>query len=146
MVTSFYGEYNLMLDAKNRMRLPAKYRAMLQDGYYILSGANGCLWVMTSERFNALTEKFAQVPFSDIVARKAITKIMTSVVEPEEDAQGRFVLPAKAKNYAGINKNIIVAGAFDHVEIWSEERYQELGYQESEDFNQMLVALKDYGI
>lgn len=145
-MNSFYGEYNLMLDAKNRMRLPAKYRTMLQEGYYILNGANGCLWVMDNTTFTSLTQKFAQVPFSDIEARKAITKIMTSVVEPEEDAQGRFVLPIKAKNYASINKNIVVAGAFDHVEIWAEERYAELGYNESKDFNEMLLALKDYGI
>lgn len=143
---SFYGEYNLMLDGKNRMRLPAKYRAILEGGYFILSGVSGCLWVMDSTRFNALTSKFEQVPFSDIEARKAITKIMTSVIEPEEDAQGRFVLPQKAKAYAGISKNIVVAGAFDHVEIWSEERYNQLGYANSEDFNEMLVALKGYGI
>ena len=145
-MASFYGEYNLMLDGKNRMRLPAKYRSLLQEGYYILNGANGCLWVMDSARFNALTAKFENVPFSDIEARKAITKIMTSVIEPEEDAQGRFVLPVKAKGYASITKNIVVAGAFDHVEIWAEERYAELGYSESKDFNEMLLALKDYGI
>ncbi len=145
-MTAFYGEFNQMLDAKNRMRLPAKYRAQLNEGYYILNGANGCLMVMDSTRFNALTEKFKEVPFSDIQARKAITKIMVSVVEPEEDAQGRFVLPLKAKTYAGITKNIVVAGAFDHVEIWAEERYNELGYSDSDDFNSMLLALKDYGV
>lgn len=143
---AFYGEFNQMLDAKNRMRLPAKYREKLEGGYYILNGASGCLMVMDAKRFNALTEKFESIPFSDIQARRAITKIMTSVVEPEEDAQGRFVLPAKAKAYAGITKNIVVAGAYDHLEIWSEERYNELGLSDAEDFNSALVALKDYGI
>ncbi len=143
---AFYGEFNQMLDAKNRMRLPAKYRNELSGGYYVLNGASGCLMVMDAKRFNALTEKFESIPFSDIQARRAITKIMTSVVEPEEDAQGRFVLPQKAKAYAGITKNIVVAGAFDHLEIWSEERYNEIGLGDAEDFNQALVALKDYGI
>lgn len=143
---AFYGEFNQMLDAKNRMRLPAKYRANLEGGYFILNGANGCLMVMDAERFNALTQKFESIPFSDIQARKAITKIMTSVVEPEEDAQGRFVLPVKAKAYAGITKNIVVAGAYDHLEIWSEERYNQLGLNDSEDFNSALVALSDYGV
>ncbi|MBO5775854.1 MAG: hypothetical protein J6V83_05865 [Clostridia bacterium] len=145
-MSSFYGEYNQMLDAKNRMRLPAKFRGMLGNGYVILNGANGCLMAMESAGFNAMAEKFSQVPMSDIQGRKAITKIMASVVEPEEDAQGRFVLPQKAKGYAGITKNIIVTGAYDHVEIWAEERYNELGYNEPEDFNQMLSALEKYGI
>ena len=145
-MTAFYGEFNQMLDGKNRMRLPAKYRSQLGNDYYILNGANGCLMVMDGARFKALTAKFEQIPFSDIQARRAVTKIMTGVVEPEEDAQGRFVLPQKSKKYAGIEKNIVIAGAFDHVEIWSEERYNELGYNDSDDFNSMLSALRDYGV
>ena len=140
----FLGKYNLMLDDKCRMRLPAKLRQSVGIGYVIIYGAD-CLTVMPREDFEALNEKFRAIPFSDVRARRVVADIMSSAVEPEEDAQGRFVLPLHSREYAGIVKNVVVTGAGSVIEIWSEERYNDL-HGKAESYEDKLSALGAYGI
>lgn len=143
----YYGEYNQVLDGKNRMRMPMKLKMQLGSEYYILNGANGCLLVMDAKRFNDMTAQFARVPLSDSAARRVVSEIMASVVVPEEDAQGRFVLPARAVRYAGISKNIVIVGACDYIEIWSEEKYNaNTDSAEEESLDAKLLKLRDYGV
>ena len=143
----YYGEYNQVLDGKNRMRMPMKLKIQLGSEYYILNGANGCLLVMDAKRFNDMTAQFARVPLSDSAARRVVSEIMASVVVPEEDAQGRFVLPGRAVRYAGITKNIVIVGACDYIEIWSEERYNaNFAGADEENLDAKLLKLKEYGI
>ncbi len=146
VVEFFSGSHNLMLDQKNRMRLPAKFREILNGKFFILNGAGGCLMVLTAEAFKAMADKMAQIPFSAVEARRAVANLMANVVEPEEDAQGRFVLPSKAREYANINKNIVVIGACNYLEIWAEERYESLGIGVETDSTASLKALSDFGI
>lgn len=143
---AFFGEYNLQLDDKSRMRIPAKLRAQIAGNFYILNGTGGCLFVMTEEKFNKYVEKFASVPVSDFVAQNAIRRITSSVVQPDEDNQGRFVLPAKAKEYARIDKRVVFIGVNDRMEIWSEEVYNEKKFNEATTFDEAISALSGYGI
>lgn len=144
----FFGEYNQVLDGKNRMRMPMKLKVLLGNEYYILNGAGGCLIVMKADRFNEMTAQFARVPMSDTAARSVVSEIMASVVVPEEDAQGRFVLPAHSVKYAEIDKNIVIVGACDLIEIWSEENYR--ARRSSANYNESLAdkltKLREYGI
>ena len=144
MAYCFIGKYNLMLDDKCRMRLPAKLRQSVGSGYVILYGADS-LTVMPAEDFAALNEKFRQIPFSDVAARRVVADIMSSAVEPEEDAQGRFVLPQHSRDYDSIAKNVVVIGAGSVIEIWSEEKYAE-AHSAKAGFEDRLSALGRYGI
>ena len=143
MAYCFIGKYNLMLDDKCRMRLPAKLRQSVGSGYVILYGADS-LTVMPAEDFAALNEKFRQIPFSDVAARRVVADIMSSAVEPEEDAQGRFVLPQPTiQKFAAVN--VVVIGAGSVIEIWSEEKYAE-AHSAKAGFEDRLSALGRYGI
>ncbi|MGI6136583.1 MAG: cell division/cell wall cluster transcriptional repressor MraZ [Clostridiales bacterium] len=142
----FFGEYNIQLDDKNRMRIPNKLRSLINEPVYILHGTGGCLFVMNESEFKKFVERFNHVPISDIKAQEAIRKIMSSVFPVEEDAQGRFVLPKKAKDYANINKQIVFIGANSRMEIWGQENYEKQGYLSAESFETAIVDLKAYGI
>lgn len=142
----YFGEYVQAIDDKSRMRLPIKLRVLLGQHYYLLAGAEGSLVVMDGDRFEAMTAKFATVPMTDVKARSAISDIMASVVSPEEDTQGRFVLPAKLRTYAGIDKKAVVIGACDYIEIWSEEKYSQRTSVQPESVTEKLKTLREYGI
>ncbi|NLT18356.1 MAG: cell division protein MraZ [Firmicutes bacterium ADurb.Bin080] len=142
----FFGEYRLQLDDKNRMRIPNKLREFIVGEYYLLHGTNGCLFVMPAEEFQRIAEKIDSIPISNLKAQDAARKIMASVVIPDEDSQGRFILPKKARDFAEIEKKIVFIGVNKRIEIWSEERYIEKGLDISANFDSEFVALNEYQI
>ena len=97
-----------------------------------------------SEWIKALNEKFRSIPYSDVEARRAVSDILGNAFEPEEDAQGRFVIPKHSRDYAAIVKNVVVVGAGNIIEIWGEERYEKTHTVSS--YADKLKALAQYGI
>lgn len=142
----FFGEYNIQLDEKNRMRIPTKLRGLVGQTIYLLNGTGGCLFVINEEEFNRICQKFQLVPLSDLKAQDSIRKIMSSAFIAEEDAQGRFVLPKKAKEYAGIDKQMTFIGVNNRMEIWSLDRYEHLNQNNLNNYDDIILDLKEYGI
>ncbi|MFI3229479.1 MAG: hypothetical protein R3Y23_04880 [Bacillota bacterium] len=122
----FYGEHTNKLDDKNRMRIPAKFREELGSGYKIVQGFDGCLFAMTKEEFDKFVQPFSDIPLGDIVGQRKRTKLMSTVFVPEEDGQGRFVLPANNKKIAKINKELKYVGVGEMIQIWSAEEYDRI--------------------
>lgn len=142
----FFGEYNLQLDDKNRMRIPTKLRSFVGETFYVLHGSGGCLFVMDEGEFQKIAEKFRKIPLSDLRAQDIVRKIMSSVFIAEEDSQGRFVLPKKAKEYAGIDKQIVYIGVNSRMEIWASERYQSQGYDSCDSYDNVIGDLREYDV
>lgn len=143
---SFFGQQSLQLDEKNRMRIPAKYRAKLGARYFILQGVGGCLFVMGEETFERFIAPFQNVALSDIEGQAAVRAIMATVEEPEEDTQGRFVLPALLKKCAAIDKKVVFVGVNDRLEIWSEEKFLAKNIGSEESVDAAIAGLKKYDI
>ncbi len=117
--------YSHQLDAKNRMRIPAKLRAELGERYTITVGAGGCLNVYTEAQMKDLKDKLQNVnPFRKDQLQTA-RFILYYSWEAEEDKQGRILLPENLRKYAKIDKNIIVFKGPNCIEIWSEEVFSE---------------------
>lgn len=143
----FYGNYSYQLDAKNRMRMPAKYRAEMGNEYLITRGTSGCLFVLDSSALATLNEKIAAVPFTDIEGGNALRKFTASAVTVECDEQGRFILPPQLKKYANIDKNVCIVGAGNKVEIWSQEAWDKQNEQDSaQAFDQIFSGLSKFGV
>ncbi|MDD4120062.1 MAG: division/cell wall cluster transcriptional repressor MraZ [Clostridia bacterium] len=142
----FFGEYHLQLDDKNRMRIPNKLRNLIGEEYYLLHGTGGCLFVMPPDEFEKIAEKIDSIPLSNLKAQDAVRKIMSSLIIPEEDSQNRFILPQKARDYAGIQKQVVFIGVNKRIEIWSEEKYIEKGFDTAESFDSEFVKLNEYQI
>ncbi len=138
------GEYNHQLDAKNRIRIPAKLKKELGDEYYFAKGANGCISVFPKSTVDAQFEKLKEVKITDLEKQKSLRAYAKSYVAAEEDNQGRVVLNPELRRYAGIDKDckdLVICGAVTRVEIWSKKVYEEYFKDEDENFDELFAQL-----
>lgn len=136
--------YKHQLDAKNRMRIPAKLREGLGDGYSITCAAGGCLSVMSKAETDELLNKFSKVSRFNAKAQKVIRFFVSNLWEAEEDKQGRILLPDNLRKYAKIDKNVIVFKGPTAIEIWSEEVWNDYFNDVNfDDLADAVDALKD---
>ncbi len=139
----FYGNYNHQLDDKGRIRLPAKLRTGLGGNFFCLKGYDNSVMVCSTEKFESICEEYKKTPSSNMVAQRALIELISTAFEINEDSQGRFVLPAFLKEYAGIDKNVVIKGVVDRIEIWSENAH--LGRESNKNLNELMNDL-DVGI
>ena len=132
--------YSHQLDAKNRMRIPAKLREELGEGYYITVGTGKCLYVYTEAQMAEVKESLKKVSAYRDKQLKAARFILYNTWAAEEDKQGRILLPENLRNYANITKNVIVFKGPTCVEIWSEENWNE--YFNDVNFDDLADALE----
>lgn len=137
----FIGSQAGQLDDKNRIRIPAKFKEDMGKEFYLTRGAGNCIQVMPKATFDRMTAPFEKIPFSDVEARGAVSVFLSTVEQPEEDSQGRFVLPVQCKQYAHIDKKLIFKGAGDYVEIWRDEEIPSF-----ESIADAMGILAKYGI
>lgn len=143
----FGGEYFYQLDDKNRMRLPMKLRLTIGNGkFYILGIYPNCLYVVTDERMAAFEERVKATLWSDEEGQEELRDILSLMNSPEEDGQGRFVLPENLREYASIDKNVAIIGVGDHIEIWNEEAYRARRAARASVKTSPLEALRKYGL
>ena len=117
--------YAHQLDAKNRMRIPAKLREELGSNYSITVGTGGCLYVYTEEQMSQVKATLKNINAFREKQLKAARYILYNTWQAEEDKQGRILLPENLRKYAKIEKNVIVFKGPNCVEIWSEEVWNE---------------------
>lgn len=131
--------YAHQLDAKNRMRIPAKLREELGENYSITVGSGGCLYVYTEEQMKKVKATLSNInPYRENEL-KAARFILYNTWEAEEDKQGRILLPETLRKYAKIEKNIIVFKGPNCIEIWSEDVWND--YFNDVNFSNLADAL-----
>ncbi len=141
----FLGESRHTLDAKNRLRIPAKFRTELGDKYVVTVGSDGCLCVYSNAKFEKYVEKLESIPNFDLQAQRSIRKILSLAIEVEPDEQGRFILPKNLKDFAKIDKNLVINGSGSKIEIWSEEVWDEYSSLINLD-EEMAILGEKYGV
>lgn len=133
--------YSHQLDAKNRMRIPAKLREELGDGYTITVGTGGCLYVYSAEQMVEVNQRLKKVnPYKESQL-KAARFILFNSWQAEEDKQGRILLPENLRKFAKIEKNVIVYKGPTCIEIWSEEVWND--YFNDVNFGDLADAVED---
>lgn len=124
---TFYGEYEHTIDAKGRMFIPAKFREELGDDFVIFKGLfDKCLYVMSDADFKGLSAKLNSMPMANANAVKVRRKLYSSAFKPEFDAQKRVLIPAKMREYAGLEKEVAVVGVGTHIELWNLDDWRKL--------------------
>lgn len=136
------GSFNHQLDAKGRLRIPYKFKPLLGDGCVLTKCSNGSLMVLSGSQYRFFAEKYKVDDISDFDKLKVSRAFFASVATIEEDNQGRFVLDAKLKKFAGINKNVVFVGLENRVELWAEERWLDYNNDsdDSDSFDASLTA------
>lgn len=142
------GEYSHQLDAKNRMRIPAKLKKELGDEYYFCIGTNHCISVLSKAEAESQLEKLTTIKYSDLKNQKVLREIAKSFVLAVEDSQGRVVLPPELRKHAQLGKDdkeLMICGAINRIEIWSKKVYDEyFSSDDDEDFDTRLSRLEDF--
>lgn len=118
------GEYKHIIDIKKRLAIPAKLRKELGKGAVLTRGLDNCLALYSLEEWNGMAKKLSQLPTGQIDARGFNRIILAGAVNVEFDKLGRILVPDYLKEYAGLKKNVIVAGVYNRLEVWDEAKWR----------------------
>ena len=119
------GEYYHTLDAKNRLVAPSKLREELGEQFVITKGFDKCLYIFPMGPWEQFVEKIDGLKLSREKARKVQRRFVGSSADCEPDKQGRFLIPANLREYAGITKDVVLIGLSNKIEVWSQEVWDE---------------------
>ena len=122
----FLGEFQHSLDTKGRVILPARYRDQLAEGAYVTKGRGGCLSVFTPEEFEEVASQVREQSKRGAKELNAARVFFSGAQEVRPDKQGRVALPQNLREYAGLTREVVVAGVFSRIEIWDRDRWLEL--------------------
>lgn len=142
----FIGEYQHTIDDKGRMAIPSKMRRDIGSGAVITRGIDNCLWLFPKKQWQELAEKLASLPITDTNSRAFSRLMLAGAMEVEFDSQGRALLPAYLKSYAGLKKNAIVAGLFNRLEIWNADKWSEYKNKIEKATDQIAQHMADLGV
>lgn len=138
----FMGEYNHTIDAKGRLIVPAKFREELGDVFVITKGLDGCLCVYANDEWAAFEEKLRSLPFTNKNARKMTRFFMAGATSCEVDKQGRILVPSVLREFAELEKDVVLVGVASRIEIWSKDKWNEnCTYDDVEDIAESMAEL-----
>ncbi len=121
------GEYRHSLDSKGRLFIPAKLREELGDIFYITLSMDSCLSAYSAESWGEFSSKVNNMSY---IKQRKMRPLFAYAARCELDSQGRTLIPAHLREYAGLGKSVTVVGCNNHAEIWDEQRWEELSANE----------------
>lgn len=121
----FIGEYHHSIDEKGRLIIPAKFRGELGDNFIVTRGIENCLFVYSLDSWNRIVDKLQSLPFTKRDARQFVRFFLSGASEAEFDKQGRINITSPLVSYAKLEKECIIIGTGDRLEIWSKQQWNE---------------------
>lgn len=142
----FIGEYRHAIDDKGRLAIPVKFRGDLESGAIVTRGLDGCLYVYTPAEWQKLADKLAGMPMSQSNSRAFARLMLAGAMDCAIDKQGRIVLPDYLRAYAGLKKNAVVAGLYNHLELWDEKAWNAYKQKTEKDSGDIAEQLGSLGV
>ena len=137
------GEYNHTIDAKGRLIVPAKFREELGEAFVITNGNDGCLNIYTEEAWETFLGKLKLLP-NNRDTRSIVRKFVSQANRVEVDKQGRILIPTVLRDYAELDKDVVLAGAIDKIEVWDKSRWD--AETDADDIDDITERLADLGL
>ena len=126
------GEYQHSLDTKGRVNFPAKLREDLGESFILSKGlGDPCLFVYSQQEWDKLTEKLNSLPLSK--ARALQRFLFAGATQVQLDKQGRILIPQNLRDYASLQKDLVIVGASNRAEIWAQEQWEQMCEQVTAD-------------
>ena len=142
----FTGEFQHSLDAKGRVIMPSRLREGLGERFMITRGLDHCLFVYPAAEWERLEKKLSQQPFTKKDARAFNRFFFSGATRVEADKQGRVLIPQYLREYARIEKEAMIIGVADRVEIWNEAAWKEYFGEADENFEDLAEKLVDFDL
>ena len=142
----FIGEYRHNLDEKGRLQVPVKWRSRLADGAVITKGFDGSLKFYPSSVWQEIALKLSLLPQSQPSARAYVRQTLAGAVDVELDKLGRVILPGYLRTYARLQRQVVLAGLHDHMEIWDTQSWELYVQHIDPSSAEFTQTLKEIGI
>ena len=136
------GHYAHNIDAKGRLFIPSRLREEMGQTFHVTVGLDHCLSIYSDESWATFTDKVRALPYSKA---KALRPLFANAVDCEPDAQGRILIPNHLRQRAKLEKEVVVAGIFNRVEIWNAQRWAELE-EEAFSSGSLEQAMEEMGL
>lgn len=137
----FMGEYQHSLDEKGRLIMPVKFRDALGETFVVTRGLDNCLFVYSKEEWRILEEKLKTLPMTSKEARAFVRFFFSGASECELDKSGRISLPQNLREHANLEKEVVVAGVTNRIEIWSKDNWEDYMSSTSGSLEEMAGTL-----
>ena len=142
----FMGEHQHNIDEKGRMIVPAKFRNDLGDQFVLTRGLDNCLFIYPMEEWKILEGKLKSLPLTKKDARSFTRFFFSGAVECQLDKQGRISVPQTLRTYSKLDKECVVIGVSNRVEIWSKEIWEDYALESEDSFEEIAENLMDFDI
>ena len=139
----FFGEYEYTIDQKGRVTIPPKFREAFKGGIVLLRSYDKCITARTVAEWGRMAEQLSRLPVTQSKTRRLNRATFSSAFSLDLDGQGRVVLPATLRQYAGVTNDVVIAGVRDCLEIWSKEDWLAEQQLISEQVWQIAESIED---
>jgi MraZ protein len=140
------GEYRHNVDVKGRVSVPSKFREDLGQSFVVTKGLDNCLFMYSKAEWETFEEKLKQLPLTNADARTFIRFFFAGATEVEVDKQGRINIPQVLRDYAGIKKDVVIAGVATRAEIWDSEAWDKYTSSEALNVSNIASQMSNLGI
>jgi len=140
------GEYKHTIDTKKRLAIPSKLRRELGDKAVITRGLDNCLFIFPQKQWNKLIEKLSQLPLGQRDTRGFTRLMLAGASEVSLDKLGRILVPDYLKKYAGLKKNVVIAGVYNRLEVWDESKWKLFKQSTEKEVDNMAERLGEIGV
>lgn len=131
----FIGEYNHNIDTKGRLIIPSRFRDGLSDKFIITRGLDKCLFVYPLDEWEKLVKTIQSLPFTKKKNRDFQRFFLSGAIECEIDKQGRVNVSNALISYAKLEKECVIVGVNERLEIWADEEWNSFISDNEEDFS-----------
>lgn len=142
----FLGEYQHSLDIKARVIIPAKFREELGSKFVATKGLDNCIFVYPLDEWQVIEKKLRSLPFTRADVRSFARFFFSGASELEIDKQGRILLPQNLREYANIDKDLVIIGVGARLEIWSSETWASYNQNAEASYGAFAESLVDLGL
>lgn len=142
-ISMFMGEYHHSIDDKGRIIIPAKFRENLGEKFVITRGIENCLFAYSVSDFQKIVQKLEMLPFTKKDARQFMRFFLSGASEAEFDKQGRIHITSPLISYAGIQKECVIIGSGDRLEIWSLDNWNDFFNSAKDNMSDIAENLFD---
>lgn len=118
----FMGEYNYSIDEKGRLTIPVKLREQLGHDFIITRGLDNCLFIYPKNEWDKVIEKYRELPNTKD-ARNFMRFFLSGATISELDKQGRINIANSLIKYAGLQKDCVIIGVNERLEVWDKDRW-----------------------
>ncbi|OGZ42135.1 MAG: cell division/cell wall cluster transcriptional repressor MraZ [Candidatus Ryanbacteria bacterium RIFCSPHIGHO2_02_FULL_45_43] len=140
------GEYKHSIDKKRRVSIPAKMRKVLGDRIIITRGLDQCLFIYSIEEWQAIAQKLSHLSIGQPKIRQFVRIMLSGAGESEIDSLGRILIPEHLKNYASLNKKVVITGVYTRAEIWDEEKWNQYNSTSEKRADELAEELGQQGL